>query len=253
MVSFHYKLDIQGNRVYDDSDVQLAYVNLGRLSEFVLNCQIKTELEYTNICQNVSADGETNTTSDFLINLLVGGFEFMGDIEFPWVGKAGGKIAGWLLSALVDTWRSSPPPSLQNDFNNVWNGSKQAYDEAKLAIDTWHENLNEINGPQLWVKEYKCPKTGEIVTIKDLSTIGYLPDNTSPEFDNGSIAIANQSKYLINKILVPTRWKYVNTGNDVWWDSYFTRWNDSYPYDGPFYDGLTIQYIFGIYTSFPDY
>jgi hypothetical protein len=252
MVSFHFIIDNQGNRVYDDSDVQLAYINLGRLSDFILNCQIKTELEYTNICQNVSADGDTNTTSDFLINLLVGGFEFMGDIEFPWVGKTGGKIAGWLLSALVDTWRSAPPPSLQNDFNNVWNGTKQAYDEAKLDVDTWRENLDETNGPQLWTKEFKCPKDGSIVTISQLSTVGYLPDSNTPEFDSGSIAVANQSKYLMNKILVPTRWKYVNTGNDNWWDCYYTRWNDSYPYDGPHYDGLSIQYIYGVYTSFPD-
>ena len=58
--------------------------------------------------------------------------------------------------------------------------------------------------------------------------------------------------YLINKILVPTRWKFDYLDRDNWWNCYYTRWNASYPYDGPFYDGLSAQYLFGTYTSFPD-
>jgi hypothetical protein len=252
MSKFHFNLDNQGNRVYTDPDVQLAYINLGRLSDFVGNCQIKTELEYTNICQNVSADGNTDTSKDFLINLLVGCFEFMGDIDFPWAGKTGGKIAGWILSALVDTWRSSPPPSLQTNFNNVWNGTKQAYDETKIAIDSWRENLDETNGPVLWDKPFICPKTKETVTISQFSTVGYLPDKDTTEFDIGSIAVANQSKYLINKILVPTRWKFNYIEAETWWNCYYTRWNSNYPYNGPFYDGLSVQCMFSVCTSFPD-
>jgi hypothetical protein len=248
MTDFSFRLDSQGERVYYDQNVQKAYINLKRISNFVSTCQIKTELEYTNICQNVQADGDTNTTTDFLFNLLVGGFEFMGDIEFPWVGKTGGKIAGWILSALVDTWRSEPPHSLQNNFNNVWNGIKQTYDEVKINVDTWIDQL----GPDIWTRQFKCPKTGEIVYISQLGDIDYLPDNTSTEFDNGAIAVANQSKYLVNKILVPTRWKFNFEEQDTWWDCYYTRWNDSYPYDGPFYDGLSEQSLFGVYTSFPD-
>jgi hypothetical protein len=252
MVDFNYTPDAQGERIYDDPQVQKAYVNLKRLSDFVGNCQIKTELEYNNIKDNVQADGDTNTSTDFLINLLTGAFEFMGDINFPWVGKTGGKIAGWILSALVDSWRSAPPPSLQQTFNNVWNGTKQAYDEAKIAVDTWRENLNPQLGPDLWVKPFKCPKNDDIVTISQFGSIDYLPDNDSPEFDTGAIAVSNQSKYLINKILVPTRWKFSYDADDTWWNCYYTRWNDSHPYDGPFYDGLTAQTIFGVYTSFPD-
>jgi hypothetical protein len=252
MSKFHFNLDNQGNRIYDDPDVQLAYVNLGRLSDFVGNCQIKTELEYANIKDNINTDGNTDTNKDFLVNLLVGCFEFMGDIDFPWVGKTGGKIAGWILSALIDTWRSSPPPSLQTDFNNVWNGTKQAYNETKLAVDSWRENLDEINGPELWIKPFVCPKTGETVTISQFSTFGYLPDKDTTEFDSGSIAVANQSKYLMNKILVPTRWKFNHVGDESWWNCYYTRWNSSYPYNGPFYDGLSVQCMFGVCTSFPD-
>jgi hypothetical protein len=240
--SFEFITDEQGNRVYADPSVQLTYVNLRRLSDFVAACQVKTELEYTYICQNVSADGNTNTSRDFLINLLVGCFDFMGDVEFPWVGKAGGKVAGWLLSALVETWRSAPPPSLQSDFNNVWNGTKEAYDQAKLAVDGWCENL----GSSVWTEDHGGH------TVAELATVGYLPDSATTEFDEGAIAVSNQSRYLMNKILVPTRWRYDELDNDNWWNCYYTRWNDSYPYDGPFYDGLTVQTIFGVTTSFPD-
>jgi hypothetical protein len=245
--SFHYSTDDQGNRVYDDSDVQRVYVNLKRLSDFVGACQTRAELEYTYICQNVSADGNTSTALSFLVNLLVGGFEFMGDIEFPWAGKTGGKIAGWLLSALVDTWRDEPPEPLQQDFNNVWNGTKAAYDQTKLTVDGWRENL----GPDVWTTERKCPD-GSVVAVSQLATVGYLPDTADTEFDLGAIAVANQSRYLMNKILVPTRWCYVETGDANWWDSYYTRWNSSHPYDGPFYDGLSVQCAFGVCTSFPD-
>jgi hypothetical protein len=252
MTNFSFTINSMGERVYQDSNVMKAYVNLGRLSDFIGNCSIKTDLEYTNICMNVSASGNTNTTRSFLINLLVGGFEFMGDVEFPWVGKMGGKIAGWLLSSLVDTWRDSPPDSLLNDFNNVWNGTKQAYNEAKLAVDTWRENLDPINGPNIWTKQYVEPKTKDIITISQLGSIDYLPDHDTPEYDNGAIAVANESKYMINEILVPTAWYFSSDGDDNWYDCYYTRWNDSHPYDGPFYDGLSIQTLFGITTSFPD-
>lgn len=252
MATFTYYVNSQGEREYDDPLVQKAFVNLGRISDFVQECQIKTELEYQNICQNVSTNGDTNTSTDFLFNLLIGGFEFMGDIEFPWVGKEGGKIAGWILSALVETWKSEPPPSLQNNFNNVWNGIKQSYDQVKLTVDTWRNQLDPINGPKLWSRDFICPKNQEIVHISQLGLCDYLPDNHTPEFDNGAISVSNQSKYLINKILVPIRWKFNQIDTDIWWDCYFTRWNETYPYAGPFYDGLTAQYIFGRYTSFPD-
>ncbi len=252
MPDFSSYTDDQGNIVYNDSQVERAYVNLGRLSEFVGTCQVKSELEYTNICQNVGTEGNTNTTCDFLINLLVGGFEFMGDIEFPWVGKTGGKIAGWLLSALVDTWRSVPPPSLQDGFNNVWNGTKEAYDQAKLAVDQWRDYLNPSDGPNIWLKPFMCPKTKETVTISQLGSIDFLPEPDTTEFDSGAIQIAAQSKYLMNKLIVPILWKYSGTGNDNWWNCYYTRWNSSYPYEGPFYDGLSVQTLFGVYTSFPD-
>jgi hypothetical protein len=248
MPSFEFNIDPKtGEKVYVDPSVQLVNINLRRLSDFVGACQVKSELEYTYICQNVSADGDTDTSRDFLINLLTGAFEFMGDVEFPWVGKAGGKIAGWLLSALVDTWRSAPPPSLLADFDNVWNGTKEAYDEAKLAVDGWRESL----GPDVWTAAHKVPN-GQTVTVSDLATVGYLPDSETTEFDSGAIAVANQSRYMMNQILVPTRWHYVETDNDVWWNCYYTRWNDSHPYDGPFYDGLSVQTIFGVTTSFPD-
>ena len=242
-----------GELIYNDPQVQKAYINLNRLSSFVGWCQVKTELEYTNICQNVQTEGNTTTSSDFLINLLVGGFEFMGDVEFPWVGKTGGKIAGWLLSALVDTWRSEPPPNIQNNFNNVWTGTKQAYDDAKLTVDDWIGRLNPNEGPEIWSRPFTCPKTKEIVTISQLGTMSdYLPEPNTTDYDNGAIAVATQSKYLMNKILVPLNWKYVSIDTGIWWDCYYTRWNDSYPYDGPFYDGLSIQCMFGVCTSFPD-
>lgn len=246
--SFHFNVDSQGNRIYDDPIVNRAYINLNRLSDFVYKCQDKTDSEYAYICQNINTDGNTTTTSDFLVNLLVGGFEFMGDIEFPWVGKTGGKIAGWILSALVESWRSAPPPSLQNDFNNVWNGTKAAYEETKLNIDTWAYNLNLT----IWKKQFVCPKTKEIVTISQLGTIDFLPDDNDPQSDIGAIAVAKKCDYMINQILVPTRWKFSNVDNGDWWNCYYTRWNDSHPYDGPFYDGLTTQYLLGMYTSFPD-
>lgn len=252
MVDFSFIIDNQGQRVYNDPQVQRAYINLGRLSDFVGNCQIKTELEYENICQNVEADGNTNTSSDFLINLLTGAFEFMGDIEFPWVGKTGGKIAGWILSALVDTWRSEPPQNLQQSYNNVWNGTKDFYDQTKITVDTWRQNLDPNNGPSLWVQQFKSPKDGSIVTISQLGDIDFLPDSNDPQFDQGAIAVANASKYLINKILVPTRWQFNHLDEDVWWNEYYKRWNDSHPWDGPYYDGLTAQVFFGVYTSFPD-
>jgi hypothetical protein len=245
--SFAYSTDAQGQRIYDDPTVQRVYVNLQRLSDFVGAAQVKTELEYTYICQNVQADGDTDTSRDFLINLLCGAFDFMGDIEFPWVGKAGGKIAGWLLSALVDTWRSTPPPSLLADFDNVWNGTKEAYDQVKLTVDGWSENL----GPAVWTEEHTAPN-GSTATVSQLADVGYLPEPTTTEFDAGAIAVANQSRYLMNRILVPTRWHYTQQDSDVWWNCYYTRWNDSYPYDGPFYDGLSIQTLFGITTSFPE-
>lgn len=253
MTDFTFYINDQGERVYYDSDVQKAYINLARLSDFVESCQIKTQFEYDNITQNVLTQGDTDTKTDFLFDLLIGGFEFMGDIEFPWIGKTGGKIAGWILSALVDTWRSTPPPSLQNDFNNVWNGIKQTYNEVKINIDTWREQLNPTDGPNIWFKPFVCPKTGETVYISQLGSIDYLPERETPEFDNGAIAVANQGKYLINKILVPLRWKFSFDQSDNWWNSYYTRWNDSYPYDGPFYDGLSEQYLFGVYTSFPEF
>ena len=248
--SFDYIIDSEtGERIYQDPDVQRVYVNLGRLSEFINRSQVKSDLEYTYICQNVSTSGDTNTNLTFLCNLLVGAFEFMGDVEFPWVGKAGGKIAGWLLSALVDTWRSEPPESLQNDFNNVWNGTKQAFDEAQLTVDTWRNQLDA----SVWTKEYTCPKTKEVVTVSQLADVGYLPDpQGDPEFDLGAIAISKQTDYAMCSILVPSKWRYENDGEDTWWNCYYTRWNDQYPYDGPFYDGLTAQYLFGVYTSFPD-
>ena len=250
--SFHYTIDSQGERVYDNSGVQLVYVNLGRLSDFIGNAQVKSELEYTNICQNVSADGNTDTTLSFLVNLLVDAFGFMGDMEFPWAGKAGGKLAGWLLSALVQTWQAAPPPSLQSDFNNVWNGIKQGYVEAILAVDGWREGLNPTTGADIWAAPHICPVTKETVTVSQLADIGYLPERATTEFELGAIAIANKSRYLMNRILVPSRWKYDADGEDVWWDCYYTRWNDQYPYNGPFNDGLSVQTLFGITTSFPD-
>ncbi len=252
MVDFSYTIDEKGEITYNDPQVERAYINLDRLSSFVGWCQVKTELEYENICQNVQTNGDTNTSTDFLINLLVGCFEFMGDVEFPWVGKTGGKIAGWLLSALVDTWRSTPPDSLQNSFNNVWNGTKQAYDEAKNAVDTWKQSLNPKEGPGIWTKEFTCPKTKEVVTISQLGSIEFVPAPNTTEYDNGAIAVATQSKYLINKILVPLKWTFQQVDEGTWWDCYYTRWNDSYAYDGPFYDGLSVQCMFGVCTSFPD-
>ena len=53
MTDFSSYTDNQGNVVYNDPHVERAYVNLGRLSEFVGTCQVKAELEYSNICQNV--------------------------------------------------------------------------------------------------------------------------------------------------------------------------------------------------------
>jgi len=251
--SFKFIIDSKtGERVYEDSNVQLVYINLNRLSKFINRSQIKSELEYTYICQNVSASGDTNTNLTFLCNLLVGAFEFMGDVEFPWVGKTGGKIAGWLLSALVDTWRDSPPQSLQNDFNNVWNGTKTAFDEAQIAVDTWHDSLTEELGPDIWFKPYVCPKTKETVTISQLADVGYLPDESDVDFENGAIAISKQCDYLMCYILVPSKWHFDYDEYDNWWDCYYTRWNSSYDYDGPFYDGLSIQTLFGITTSFPD-
>lgn len=247
--SFNYTINPDtGERLYEDPNVQLVYINLGRLSKFINQSQIKSELEYAYICQNVSASGDTDTNLSFLCNLLVGAFEFMGDVEFPWVGKTGGKIAGWLLSALVDTWRDEPPQSLQNDFNNVWNGTKQAFDEAQLTVDGWRESLNA----DIWTKPYICPKTKETVTVSQLADVGYLPDETDTEFDAGAIAISKQTDYMMCSILVPSKWRYDSDGHDTWWDCYYTRWNDSYPYDGPYYDGLSIQTLFNITTSFPD-
>jgi hypothetical protein len=248
--SFEFTIDLKtGERVYKDPNVQLVYINLGRLSQFINRSQDKSELEYSYLCQNILASGDTNTKLDFLCNLLVDAFGFMGDVEFPWAGKAGGKIAGWLLSALVDTWRSEPPQSLQNDFNNVWNGTKQAFDEAQLAVDEWRENLNA----DIWTKQHIVPKSKGTVTVSQLADVGYLPDpEGDTEFDDGAIAISKQTDYMMCSILVPSKWRYSNDGNDDWWDCYYTRWNDSYPYDGPFYDGLSIQTLFGIRTSFPD-
>ncbi len=254
MTSFESYIDPNtGNRIYEDHQVQKAYINLDRLSSFVGWCQVKAELEYTDICKNVESDGNTSPSTDFLINLLVGGFEFMGDIEFPWVGKTGGKIAGWLLSALVDTWRSSPPPDIQKEFNDVWSGTKQAYDDAKLAVDDWKARLNPKDGPEIWSRPFTNPKTKEVVTVSELGTMtDYLPEPNTTDYDNGAIAVAAQSKYLMSKILVPLRWQFVDVETGIWWDCYYTRWNDSYPYDGPFYDGLSVQCMFGTCTSFPD-
>jgi hypothetical protein len=246
--NFNYTINAQGERVYEDPNVQLVYVNLRRLSNFVGACQVKAELEYAYVCQNVNADGNTDTSRDFLINLLVGAFEFMGDVGFPWAGKAGGKVAGWLLSALIDSWRSAPPPSLISDFDNVWNGTKQAYDEAKLVLDGWCEKL----GPDVWTEKHVSPDGSTVITVSQLAGVGYLPDSQTTEFDQGAIAVANQSRYLMNRILVPTRWKYIQTDSDDWWNCYYTRWNASYEFKGPFYKGLSIQTMFGIRTSFPD-
>ena len=231
--------------VYNDSNVKKACINLGRLNKFIDSCLIKTELEYINICQNIgTTNGNTDTPSDFLINLLIDCFEFIGTINFSWTNK----IISCLLCGLVDTWIYTLPTSLQNDFNNVWAGIKQAYDEVKLTINKWINNLNSI----IWSTPIICPKTNSVVSISQLSSIDYLPLPDTTEFNSGATGVAKQSKYLINKILVPTRWQYNDTGNDNWWNCYYTIRKSSYSYDGPFYDGLTAQYLFGSYTAFPD-
>ena len=104
----------------------------------------------------------------------------------------------------------------------------------------------------IWTYPYICPKTKKIVTISQLGDIDFLPDNNNPESDTGAIFLAKKSDYLINKILVPTRWKFSPNQSDIWWNCYYTRWNSNYPYEGPYYDGLTSQSLFGTYTSFPD-
>lgn len=251
--NFYFSIDeTSGERVYVDPSVQLVYINLKRLSLFVQRSQDKSELEYDYVRESILASGNTNTGLSFLCNLLVGAFEFMGDVEFPWVGKTGGKVAGWLLSALVDTWRDEPPQDLQKDFDNVWNGMKTAFDQAQLTVNNWKDSLTPDLGPSIWNKPYTCPKTGEVVTISQLADVGYLPDDTSVEFDEGAIAISKQCDYMMCSILVPSKWVYQSDGSDNWWDCYYTRWNDSHPYSGPFYDGLSIQTLFGITTSFPD-
>ena len=47
MTDFSWSLNEQGERVYNDANVQKAYINLKRISDFVNECQIKTEFEYT--------------------------------------------------------------------------------------------------------------------------------------------------------------------------------------------------------------
>ena len=227
--SFLYDIDkATGEKIYRDPNVQLVYINLGRLGDFTTLCQIKSELEYTNVCQNLSQDGKTDTALDFLINLMTGSIEFMGDINFPWVGKTGGKIASWIINGIIDTYREQTPDDLQNDFNEVWDGIKTMFDTIKLDLDKRREDMEKY-----WFEKYTDPKSGNSASISMLSQNGYLPEPNTTEFDEGAIFVANKSVYWMTMKILPIKWNIVKYGKRVMDLQYYHRWNSNYDWQGP--------------------
>ena len=219
-----------GEVVYDDSQVQKVYLQLKRLSAFIGYCQIKSELEYTNISQNISvaANAPIKTTADYLIDLLKWGFEKLADVEFPYFGTLGGKVVSYLLTGLVDEWtkKEQRPDTLQDTYNVVWEGVKSAFDNAKLCVDEWHDNIEKY-----WQVQYTY--NGNPATIADLAGIDNLPTEGNTNYDLAALFVAAKTKYQMTMKMLPSKWKFVLKDTDDVWDQFYTRWNDSHPWDGP--------------------
>ena len=250
--SFHME---NGEKVYNDTNVQKVYLQLQKLSKFIEHCQTKSELEYTNITQNISvaANAPIKTTSDYLIDLLKFGFEKLADVEFPYFGTLGGKVVSYLLTGLVDKWteKENRPDHLQDTYNVVWDGVKDAFDTAILSVDTWHDNIE-----QYWSQVYTF--NGNSATIADLANIDWLPEQGNVAYDEAAIFVAGRSKYMMTKKMLPSKWKIQHIDSANVWDQFYTRWNDNYNWDGPHWqndketpNGGTTgwQYVFGLYMG----
>ena len=251
---FTFKI-VNGEKVYDDTNVQKVYLQLQKLSKFINHCQDKSELEYANITQNISvaANAPIKTTSDYLIELLKYGFEKIADVEFPYFGTLGGKVVSYLLTGLVDKWteKENKPDHLQDTYNIVWDGVKSAFDTTVLSIDTWHDNIE-----QYWSVIYTW--NGNSASISDLANIDWLPEDGNVSYDSAAIFIAAKSKYMMTMKMLPSKWTIKHIDSSNVWDKFYTRWNSNYSWNGPYWqndretpDGGTtgMQWTFGLYIS----
>ncbi len=230
--SFDFDWDDQHNKVYRDENVQKVYVQLKTLSSFIGDCQIKSELEYSNIAINidVKADAPIKTTADYLIDLLKYGFEKIADVEFPFFGTMGGKVVSYLLTGLVDKWTEKEyrPDTLMDTYNIVWEGTKAAFDSAKLCVDQWHDDMEKY-----WTTPYTY--NNNTAYISDLANIDYLPtkDNQLTEYDNATIFVASKTKYMMTMKMLASKWKFKYIDSDSCYNEYYTRWNDKEEWNGP--------------------
>lgn len=221
-----------GEVVYDDPQVQKVYLQLKRLSVFIGYCQIKSELEYANISENISvaADAPIKTTSDYLIGVLTWTFGKLVDAEFPFFGTKGGEVVSHLLTGLVDEWtkKEKRPNTLQDTYNVVWDGVKSAFDTTKLSVDEWHDNIEKY-----WQVQYTY--NGNTATISDLEAVDDIPTDGNVNYDLAAIFVASKTKYQMTMKMIPSKWKFVLKDTDYVWDKFYTRWNSSHQWDGPYW------------------
>lgn len=240
---FSFTMDDRGNKVYNDPLVAKVYGNLLNLSDLVERAQDKADNEFNDVSRMILVDGKQDKSTDFLINIICSSFEFIADVEFP-----GAKIAAWLLTGLIDTYRHDTPTDLQGDIDDAWKGLSKAFNSVSEDVSKWIDHPEKY-----WDVKYTSPYTTDTASIGDLNTIDMIPNRFQEEFKEAAILIGNKAKYLVTKSLLHRKWRFKNIDTDVWWDEYYTRWNDTYPWDGPKYDGLQTQCMFGICSSFgPD-
>ena len=239
---FSYTLDDQGFRIYSDPVVAKVYGNLRNLSDLVERSQDKADNEFQDVARMIMVDGKQDKATDFLINIICSSFEFIGEAEF-----AGAKIAAWLITGLIDTYRESTPTDLQGEIDDAWQGLSKAFQSVSDDVSDWMDKPEKY-----WGVKYTSPYSTDTASIDDLNVIDMIPNNSQKEFKEAAILIGNKAKYLVTKSLFHRKWRFENTNTGVWWDAYYTRWNSNYDWDGPKYDGLNIQCMFGECTSFVD-
>jgi hypothetical protein len=237
----------EGNKKkYKDARVNLAYQNLTLLSEFIEACKNNaTDSAIVTRCiEKILVKKDDSTYSfglEFLMNIAIGSFEFMENVEFPFGGEIGGKIASWLLSGAAEAWRDGfepTPQDLLKEFNTISAAIYQTLQSLKEKVD---EICSDLEGH--WWDSKKMPNTDKEMFVYQFAQ-GYgtkdevrFPADNDPRWDLGIDAFVKKLEYYISMYLLPKVWSvYQNSPDfeDVFWEQqwYYKYWKND-PWQGP--------------------
>ncbi len=242
---FSYIVNAQGEKIYNDSNVQMVYVNLGRMGDLVAESHIKSALEYTNICQNINTPPQ-QVEESLVLKEIIGMFSTcfeIGVLVFAPEAKAlhmAARIISGVSEMIFKEKKENLPENIQGEINNVWDGLNTTFDLVKFRLDSYRDSL-----PKYWFTQFRSVYSGEVVSFGDLYKNGYLPAKNQTDFDSTKYYVSKVAKYEMTKELLHLRWNIRSyaiigdqrTNYNKWQTVYRTRWNedalwsDDYPVD----------------------